>query len=131
MFGPPGRLYVYRSYGIHLCANVVCEPAGHGAAVLIRALEPVEGAARMRATRGLAAGAPARHIAGGPGRLTQALGISLADDGRSLRSGPVCLRRPAASAPSPRVAISRRIGLGRGRELPYRFFVADSPWVSR
>jgi DNA-3-methyladenine glycosylase len=131
MFGPPGRLYVYRSYGIHLCANVVCEPAGSGAAVLVRALEPVEGAARMRAARRLAAGAPDRHIASGPGRLTEAFGISLADDGRSLRSGRIRLRRPAAGESSLRVAVSRRVGLSRGCEHPWRFYAADSPWVSR
>ena len=131
MFGPPGRLYVYRSYGIHVCANVVCEPAGRGAAVLIRALEPVAGVAHMRAARRLGAGAPERDIASGPGKLTQALGISLEHYGLSLLSGPISLRRPAPGSPHPRVAASARIGLTKGREHPYRFYVPDSPCVSR
>ena len=82
MFGPPGRLYVYRSYGIHWCANVVCGEEDVGAAVLLRALEPTEGLDVMRARRGLD---DARLLAAGPGRLTQALGISGAHDG--LASG--------------------------------------------
>ena len=131
MFGPPGRLYAYRSYGIHTCANVVCEPAGSCAAVLLRALEPVAGIARMRARRRLPRGAPDRDIARGPGRLAQAMGISLADDGRSLLRGPLCLRGAAAGDPAVAVETSRRIGLGRGRELPYRFSIRANPWVSR
>jgi DNA-3-methyladenine glycosylase len=131
MFGPPGRLYVYRIYGIHLCANVVCEPPGRGAAVLFRALEPVEGAAWMRRRRGLPADAAARVVAGGPGRLAQAFALELADDRRSLLRGALTLRGPAAGAERPRIASSRRIGVSRGAELPFRFFDPDSPCLSR
>jgi DNA-3-methyladenine glycosylase len=131
MFGPPGRLYVYRSYGIHTCANVVCESEGRGAAVLFRAVEPVAGVARMRALRDLAAGAPDRQIANGPGKLARALALRMDDDGRSLLRGPVRLRRAPASAPRLEVALSRRVGLTRGADLPYRFYAADSAYVSR
>jgi len=131
MFGPPGRLYVYRSYGIHTCANVVCEPKGRAAAVLLRAIEPVAGASRMRAARGLADGAPKRQIANGPGKLTQALGMTLEDYGQSLLRGRLSLRRPARSDPPPALARSPRIGLSKARELPYRFYVPDNEFVSR
>jgi DNA-3-methyladenine glycosylase len=131
MFGPPGRLYVYRSYGLHTCANVVCEEAGRSAALLFRALEPVEGEERMRAHRGLGPEAPARAVAGGPGRLCQALAIDLRDYGQSLLRGPLELRRPAAGDPALAVARSPRIGIRRAAELPYRFFARESPCVSR
>ena len=131
MFGPPGRLYVYRSYGIHTLANVVCEAEGRGAAVLLRAVEPVEGTGRMRAARGLASGAPQREIANGPGKLTQALGITLDDYGRSLLRGRLSLRRPPHSDPPPAVARSGRIGLSTARALPYRFYVPGNECVSR
>jgi DNA-3-methyladenine glycosylase len=131
MFGPAGRLYVYRSYGVHTCANVVCEPAGRGAALLLRALEPVEGEQRMRAHRGLAPEAPARAVAGGPGRLCQALAIELRDYGQSLLRGPLELRRPAAGDPALAIARSPRIGIRLAAELPYRFFARESPCLSR
>ena len=131
MFGPPGRLYVYRSYGIHTCANVVCEAKGRGAAVLLRAIEPVEGTSRMRAARGLASGAPEREIANGPGKLTQALGMTLDDYGHSLLRGRLSLRRPARSDPPAAVARSPRVGLSKGRALPYRFYVPGNEFVSR
>jgi DNA-3-methyladenine glycosylase len=131
MFGPPGRLYVYRSYGMHNCANVVCEPVGQGAAVLLRALEPVAGTERLRSARGLSPTARQREIANGPGKLAQALGITLEHYGRSLLDGQLALRRPAASDPPLPVATSRRIGLSRGREHPYRFYVPGNPFVSR
>ncbi len=133
MFGPPGRLYVYRSYGLHTCANVVCDRRGRGAAVLLRAIEPTAGADRMREARGLPPAAPDREIGSGPGKLAQALGITLDDYGASLLSGRLVLRAPAAGDPPLPVARSARIGLGagKGRELPYRFFVPDHPCVSR
>jgi DNA-3-methyladenine glycosylase len=131
MFGPPAHLYVYRSYGIHTCANVVCEPTGQGAALLLRALEPVAGAARMRRVRGLRPGLPDREIANGPGKLCQAMRITLQDYGRSLVSGPLTLRRPAAADPPVSVERTRRIGLSKGREHPYRFLVSGSSFVSR
>jgi DNA-3-methyladenine glycosylase len=130
MFGPPGHLYVYRSYGLHVCANVVCEEEGRGAALLLRALEPVEGAERMRANRRLGRETPARAIASGPGRLCQAFAIGLLEDGRSLLRGPLELRRPAAADPPLAPARSPRIGIRRAAELPHRFFAQESPWVS-
>ncbi len=131
MFGPPGHLYTYRSYGVHTCANVVCEARGRGAAVLLRALEPCEGSERMRALRGLDAQASERAIAGGPGRLAQALGITLADDGRSLLRGALVLHSPSRDASPPRIAVSARIGLTKGAALPLRFFDPASACVSR
>ena len=131
MFGPPGCLYAYRSYGLHTCANVVCEAPGRGAAVLLRALEPLEGADRMRIHRGLAEDAPVRAVASGPGRLAQALALTLGDDGRSLLRGPIALRQPAPGEDRPEVGTSRRVGLRRGAELPYRFFARGHPCVSR
>jgi len=131
MFGPPGRLYVYRSYGVHTCANVVCEARGRGAAVLLRALEPCDGIERMRALRGLPAQAPLHAIASGPGRLAQALGITLADDGRSLVRGALVLHRPSPGAARVRITVSPRVGLTHGAALPYRFFDPQSACVSR
>ncbi len=131
MFGPPGRLYVYRSYGIHTCANVVCDAEGQGAAVLLRAVEPVAGADRMRRARGLRRDAPERDIGSGPGKLAQALGIRLDDYGASLLRGRLTLRAPGAADPPLPVDRSRRIGLGKGQELPYRFFVPGHPCLSR
>jgi len=129
MFGPPGRLYAYRSYGIHVCVNVVCEPEGRGAAVLLRALEPLAGLDRMRARRGLAPGAPARELARGPGRLAQALAFELEHDGASALRGPIGFFRPA-DARAARIARSPRVGITKAAALPYRFFDDASPWVS-
>jgi DNA-3-methyladenine glycosylase len=130
MFGPPGRLYVYRSYGIHICANVVCEAEGRGAAVLLRAVEPVAGIASMRSLRGLGADAPLRDVATGPGRLGQAFGLSLDDYAASLLRGRFGLHAPGARDAAPEVAVSRRIGLSKGAELPYRFYDAASGCVT-
>jgi len=130
MFGPPGLLYAYRSYGVHTCVNVVCEARGRGAAVLLRAIEPIEGIERMRVLRRLPAGAPEALIASGPGRLAQALGITLAHDGCSLLRGALVLRRGAA-IPRARIAVSSRIGLTQGALLPYRYFDSESACVSR
>jgi len=130
MFGPPGRLYAYRSYGVHTCANVVCEASGRGAAVLLRSLEPLAGEARMRALRGLPGDAPARVIASGPGRLAQALALTLGDDGRSLLRGPISLRPPPPGEARPEIGTSRRVGIQRGAELPYRFYARGHPCVS-
>jgi len=127
MFGPPGHFYVYLSHGLHVCANLVCEPAGFGAAVLLRAVEPLEGATRMRAQRG---GRDGRELTNGPGKLAQAFAIALGDDGASALRGSLRVE----AGPEPRdlaIATSPRIGLGKAVELPYRFFVPGSPWVSR
>ena len=131
MFGPPGRLYVYRSYGIHTCANVVCAPSGQGAALLLRALEPLAGLTAMRAARGLGPAAPDRELTNGPGKLCEAFGIALADYGTNLLRGHLSFRPRQAGDPPPRIARSTRIGLTKGREQRYRFFVADHPCVSR
>ena len=131
MFGPPGHLYVYRSYGIHLCVNVVCEAEGRGAAVLLRALEPVGGVEHMRAHRRLADDAPRRAVAAGPGRLGQALGLSPDDDGASVLRGAFRLRAARAGDAPPRVEASPRVGINQAVDLPWRFFDADSDCVSR
>jgi DNA-3-methyladenine glycosylase len=125
MFGPAGRLYVYRSYGIHWCANVVCAEAGVGAAVLLRALEPTAGTDVMRVRRGVD---DERLLAAGPGRLTQALGITGAHDGFDLGGAPFALTPPDAAID---VVESRRVGITRAVELPWRYSLAGSTFVSR
>jgi DNA-3-methyladenine glycosylase len=127
MFGPPGHFYVYRSMGIHRCANVVCEPEGRAAAVLLRAAEPLEGEARMRALRG---GRQGRELANGPGKLAQAFAIELAHDGGDALRGPLRLERERG-ARAPAISVGPRIGLSKAVELPYRFFARDSPHVTR
>lgn len=125
LFGPPGRAYVYRSYGIHALLNAVCEPPEVGAAVLIRALEPLEGIDAMRERRGL----EKRHdLCSGPGKLTQALGIGLGLNASSLVDGPVSVE-PGEPVPDP--VASPRIGITKGVELPWRFSVRGAPSVSR
>ncbi len=125
LFGPPGHAYVYRSYGIHWCLNFVCREAGHGAGVLIRALEPSDGIARMRARRGLA---DERLLCSGPGRLGQALGITRAYDGLPLDRPPFELR-PSRMAPE--VVVGVRIGISKARDMPWRFGLHASGFVSR
>jgi DNA-3-methyladenine glycosylase len=125
MFGPPGRLYVYRSYGVHWCANVVCEPEGSGAAVLLRALEPTHGLDQMRARRGTD---DVRLLCSGPGRLTQALGVTSEHNGLRLDAPPFELVPPAEPL---EVAVSRRIGITRAPERPWRYLAAGSRFVSR
>ncbi len=125
MFGAPGVFYVYRSMGIHVCANVVCEHDGSGAAVLLRAVEPRDGLEWMRRRRG---NRPVRELTNGPGKLCQAFGIRLDHDGHSALGGP--LRLLAAESRPKRILRSPRIGLRKGADLWQRYFVADSPWVS-
>jgi DNA-3-methyladenine glycosylase len=125
MFGPPGRLYVYRSYGIHWCANVVCREEGVGAAVLLRALEPTSGVARMRERRGLD---ELTLLCAGPGRLTQALGITGAHDALPLDAPPLSL--VAASVPV-EVTSTTRVGITRAGDRPWRYVVEGSSFVSR
>ena len=123
MFGGAGRAYVYISYGMHHCMNVT---AGGGAAVLLRALEPVEGMEEMARRRGVA---DVRLLCSGPGRLCQALGISLADDGTDLVTrGALWL---AAGTPTGEVAVSTRIGITTAVEQPWRFTEVGSRFVSR
>ena len=128
LFGPPGRAYVYRSYGIHACLNAVCEPPGVGAAVLIRALEPVEGIDLMRERRGLER---LQDLCSGPGKLTQALGIGLADNGCDLSAGPIVIDRKRRGWRQAPVAASKRIGISKATELEWRFCAVGSRFLSR
>jgi len=125
MFGPPGHAYVYRSYGIHWCLNLVCEQEGSPAAVLIRALEPTDGLELMRKRRGLD---DARLLAAGPGRLCQALGVTLEHDGLALHAPPFALVAPGER---PEVVAGARIGISVATELPWRYAEAESRWLSR
>jgi len=125
MFGPPGHLYVYRSYGIHWCANVVCEPEGTGAAVLLRALEPTHGIEEMRSRRGLD---QLRLLCSGPGRLTEALGISREHDGSSLDEAPL---RLVPATEKVEVDMGARVGISSAGDLHRRYVLSGSPFVSR
>jgi DNA-3-methyladenine glycosylase len=125
MFGPAGFAYVYRSYGIHWCLNFVCEGEGSAAAVLLRALQPVRGLAAMRRRRGLA---DERLLCSGPGRLCQALGVTHAHNGRRLDRPPFALfARPEAVE----VATGPRIGISKAVDLPWRYGLAGSAFLSK
>jgi DNA-3-methyladenine glycosylase len=127
LFGPPGTCYVYFIYGNHWCANVVTERAGYPSAVLLRALEPLVGLDVMGRRRGT------RHPrlwCAGPGRLCQALGITGGFDGESLAGPRIRISRPARRAPM-RIAAGPRVGITRAVGWPLRFYLRDSPWVSR
>ncbi|RZJ02018.1 MAG: DNA-3-methyladenine glycosylase [Rubrivivax sp.] len=125
MFGPPGHAYVYLSYGLHWCLNFVCREAGHGAAVLVRALQPTQGLDVMRARRGQQA---PRLLASGPGRVGQALGIDRSFDGLPLAQPPFELVAPARA---PDVTCGARIGITKAADLPWRFGIAGSPYLSK
>jgi DNA-3-methyladenine glycosylase len=125
IFGPPAHAYVYLSYGIHSCVNFVCEPDGVAAAVLIRALEPRWGIETMVKRRGREA---LRDLCSGPGKLTEALGIGLADNAAPLTRPPFELR---AREGEWEVATGPRIGITKATELPWRFCAAGSPYLSR
>jgi DNA-3-methyladenine glycosylase len=125
---PPGTAYVYRSYGIHALLNAVCEPEGVGAAVLIRALEPVEGVELMRERRGVARDV---ELCNGPGKLTQALGIELELNGTRLSEGPIVVHGREDGWPDPALVAGPRIGITKAAELPWRFCAAGSRCVSR
>jgi DNA-3-methyladenine glycosylase len=129
LFGPPGRAYVYRSYGIHALLNAVCEDEGVGAAVLIRALEPVDGIDLMRERRGIE---DVDQLCNGPGKLTQALDIELGlNDTSLLGDGPIEILPPQNGDRPPELAIGERIGITKAVELPWRFADPRSRSVSR
>lgn len=129
MFGPPGCAYVYRSYGLHWCINTVCREAGHGAGVLLRALEPTHGLDVMRARRGLQ---DARLLCAGPGRLAQALGIDAGFNHLPLHVPPFALLEPAPQERTPLdVACGPRIGISKAVDVPWRFGLRGSRYLSR
>jgi DNA-3-methyladenine glycosylase len=125
MFGPPGHAYVYRSYGVHWCINFVCDVEGRAEAALIRALEPTHDLETMRARRGAD---DVRALCSGPGKLCQALGITREHDGLPLDRAPFALR---ARESEPAIAIGPRIGITRAAELPWRYALAGSRFLSR
>jgi DNA-3-methyladenine glycosylase len=125
MFGPAGFVYVYRSYGIHWCVNFVCEKAGSASAVLIRALEPTHGIPAMRRRRGLH---DERSLCSGPGKLTEALAITHAHNGLALDKPPMALYAPTAK---PDVVTGLRIGLTKAVDLPWRYGLKGSKFVSK
>jgi DNA-3-methyladenine glycosylase len=130
MFGPPGHLYVYFSYGMHWCANVVCGPSGTCAAVLLRALAPLDGLPLMRARRPSAR--RDRDLCSGPAKLCQALGIDKAHDGADVVRGDRGVVLLDDGTPPPREPVrTTRIGLSAGADLPWRLFVPGDPNVSR
>jgi DNA-3-methyladenine glycosylase len=128
LFGPPGHVYVYRSYGIHALVNAVAEDDGVGAAVLIRALEPLEGIDVMRERRGLE---NAEELCNGPGKLTQALGIGLDMNGADLAGSAIEVVPRDPGHREPAVVTGVRIGITKAAELPWRFCDATSRCVSR
>jgi DNA-3-methyladenine glycosylase len=128
LFGPPGRAYVYFSYGMHWMLNAVCEPAGVGAAVLIRALEPVEGIDHMRERRGMDA---VRQLSSGPGKLTQALGIGPELNDTDLLRGPVRFSDRPRAWRDVAIDVDVRVGITKAPDLPWRFLAAGNRYVSR
>jgi len=125
MFGPPGYAYVYRSYGIHWCLNFVCEQEGSASAVLIRALEPTQGLPTMRRRRRVD---EARALCSGPGKLGQALGVTLEHNGLALDRTPIELR---ARTGAPEIVTGPRIGISKAVEQPWRYGLRDSLFLSR
>ena len=128
LFGPPGRAYVYFSYGMHWMLNAVCEPAGVGAAVLIRALEPVDGIDHMRERRGLEG---MRQLCSGPGKLTQALGIGPEHNDTDLLGGPVVFSDRPRAWRDVAIEVDVRVGITKAADLPWRFVAAGNRFLSR
>jgi len=125
MFGPPGYLYVYRSYGIHWCMNFVCEKEGSASAVLIRAIEPTHGLSKMRRRRGVK---DERLLCSGPGKLCQALAVTHAHNGLPLDKSPFKL---FARGAKPGILVGPRIGITKAAEKPWRFGMKGSRFLSR
>jgi DNA-3-methyladenine glycosylase len=129
MFGPAGFAYVYRSYGIHWCLNFACEAEGSASAVLIRALEPIAGIAAMRRRRGVAQGlADVRALCSGPGKLSEALGVTIEHNGLALDRAPVELR---ARWEKPEIVVGPRVGITKGVDEPWRYGLKGSRFLSR
>lgn len=126
MFGPGGHLYVYLSYGIHACMNVVTDSPGEG--ILIRAIEPVAGIELMQQRRGVS---KLQNLGSGPGKVTQALGITLEDDGLAINKGSFELHLPEVPVSADQITQTQRVGITKAAELPYRFYLSDSQFVSR
>ena len=125
MFGPPGYAYVYRSYGIHWCLNFVCEEEGSASTVLIRALEPTQGLAAMRRQRGVS---EARTLCSGPGKLCEALGVTIKHNALALDRAPFELH---ARASKPEIAVGERIGITKAVERPWRYGLKGSMFLSK
>ena len=125
MFGPPGYLYVYRSYGIHWCMNVVCEKEGSASAVLIRAIAPTHGIASMRRRRGLH---DERNLCSGPGKICEALGVSDKHNGAALDAPPIQIH---ARTGRPEIIAGVRIGITKAVELPWRYGLRGSKFLSK
>ena len=128
LFGRPGVAYVYRSYGIHALLNAVSEPEGVGAAVLVRALEPLDGVERMRERRGVDR---LENLCSGPGKLTQAMAIELEHNGVDLARGPVVFSGRFGAWRDVQISIDRRVGITKAAELPWRFSATGNRFVSR
>ncbi len=130
MFGPPGRAYVYFTYGLHMMFNLVCAPQGVAEAVLLRALEPTEGIDGMRQNRG--GMAETRQLTNGPGKLAQALALTRLDHNEADLTNPggELFIRPRPASPFERVETTR-IGITRGVELPWRYYIRGNPYVSK
>lgn len=125
MFGPSGYLYVYFTYGMHYCCNIVVGESGHGAAVLIRALEPLDGEDVMEIHRNKSG----IELTNGPAKLCQALKIDRAMNGHDLSTAPLRLL-PQPPLPGGVIVTTTRIGISKARDVPWRFYIADNPWVS-
>jgi DNA-3-methyladenine glycosylase len=126
LYAQPGTWYVYLSYGVHWCANLVCGGPDGGAAVLLRAMEPLTGLITMRRRRGKR---PDRELAAGPGRLTQALGIRRSLDGQTVTGSNVVVTRGTLVA-GEQIVATPRVGITKAADWPLRYVIADSPWVS-
>jgi DNA-3-methyladenine glycosylase len=131
MFGRPGTAYVYRIYGVHWCLNAVTDRPGYPAAVLIRAVEPLDGMAIMQQRRASAGGVlPERQLCSGPGRLADALGITGALDRHPLYRQPLRIVQHDGT-PDDRIVTTTRVGITRAAAWPLRFYIRDSVWISR